>query len=115
MPKDNSPLVITPPEHHLAAMALIIITRAPGNDALEAALRLAEHAAIASWALRPHDLASLTVEQYQQLLDHTAAPCVLDFALYLGGDRRRIRNLMDFIAELIAELIAHYPPPPRLG
>ncbi|WP_411142286.1 hypothetical protein [Streptomyces sp. x-80] len=107
--------VIDTPEHHFGAMFLIILTRSPDDVTLRAAVRLADNAAIASWALRPDDLVTLTVEQYRQLLDYAAAPQVLDLALYLEGDREHIRTLMEHIAREIAEVIAHYPQPNAQG
>ncbi|MFD9791306.1 hypothetical protein ACFWXK_10170 [Streptomyces sp. NPDC059070] len=101
---------INTPEHHVGAMILVIFARSPNDLTLHAAARLVDHAAIASWALRPDDLATLTVEQYRQLLDYTAAPHVLDLALYIGGDSKRIRTLMDHIDREITELLTHYAP-----
>ncbi|WP_063734412.1 hypothetical protein [Streptomyces sp. RTd22] len=115
MPARPSIPVIDTPEHHFAAMLLVILTRSPDNAALRAAASLADNAAIASWALRPDHLVALTVEQYRQLLDYAAAPQVLDLALYLGGDRRQLRTLMDQIAREIAELLTHYARPSMQG
>ncbi|MFI7136608.1 hypothetical protein ACIBQ5_02210 [Streptomyces massasporeus] len=111
MPTHPSIPAINTPEHHRGAMILILLTFAPDEEALRAALHLAENAAIAAWALRPEDLANLTVEQYRQLLDYAAAPQVLDLALYLGGDRKQIRTLMDFITGVMADVQARYPTP----
>ncbi|MFE9553141.1 hypothetical protein ACFYOD_06620 [Streptomyces sp. NPDC006703] len=103
--------VINTPEHHFGAMFLVIATRAPDDATLRAATDLVDNAATASWALRPDDLATLTQQQYRQLLDYTAAPQVLDLALYLAGSKRQIRTLMDHIGREIAELLIHYTPP----
>ncbi|MFG2022277.1 hypothetical protein [Streptomyces sp. NPDC048825] len=103
--------VTNTPEHHFGAMFLILLTRAPDDATLGAAVRLAENAAIAAWALRPDELVNLTVEQYRQLLDYTAAPEVFDLALFLSGDRKQIRTLMDYIAGVMAEVHARYPSP----
>ncbi|MFI1100223.1 hypothetical protein [Streptomyces melanogenes] len=111
MPARPSISRIDTPEHHLGAMFLVILARSPNDATLHAATRLVDNAAIASWALRPDDLATLTAEQYRQLLDYTAAPQALDLALYLGGDSKHIRTLMDHIAREIAELLTHYAPP----
>ncbi|MEH0535729.1 hypothetical protein QBB31_13995 [Streptomyces scabiei] len=99
------------PEHHFGAMFLILMTRSPDDETLRAALRLAENAAVAAWAQRPEELITLTVEQYRQLLDYTAASEVFDLALFLGGDRKQIRTLMDYIAGVMAEVHARYPFP----
>ncbi|MFJ9907949.1 hypothetical protein ACIRVK_34595 [Streptomyces sp. NPDC101152] len=99
------------PEHHFGAMFLILIARSPDDETLHAALRLAENAAVAAWALRPEGLTTLTVEQYRQLLDYTAASQVFDLALFLGGDRKQIRTLMDYIAGVMAEVHTRYPSP----
>lgn len=112
MPISPRMTVIATPEHHLGALILILLTREPDDATLQAAARLADNAAIAAWALRPDDLVSLTVEQYRELLDYAAAPQVLDLALYLGGDRKQIRTLMEHIAQQIADILTHYPPPP---
>lgn len=111
MPPRNAIPVIDTPEHHFGAIILILLTRAPDDATLKAAVRLADNAAIASWALRPDALVTLTVEQYRQLLDYAAAPQVLDLALYLGGDREQIRTLMDHIAQQIDDVLACYPQP----
>ncbi|MCK7627265.1 hypothetical protein MUU72_29925 [Streptomyces sp. RS10V-4] len=111
MPTRPSTPVINTPAHHIGAMALVILTRAPGDAMLRAAAELVDNAATASWALRPDGLLPLTQPQYRQLLDYAAAPHVLDLALYLGGDRKHIRALMDQIAREIAELLIHYGPP----
>lgn len=111
MPPRRPVSAITVPQHQSGAMLLVLLARAPGEAALQAAVHLAESAAIAAWALRPDDLAGLDVEQYRQLLDYAAAPQVLDLALYLGGDRKQIRTLMDFIAGVVAEVNARYPGP----
>ncbi|WP_042154435.1 hypothetical protein [Streptomyces lydicamycinicus] len=113
MPPRNSIPVIDTPEHHLGAILLVLLTRAPDDATLKAAVHLADNAAIASWALRPDALVTLSVEQYLQLLHYTAAPQVLDLALYLGGDRTQIRTLMDHIAQHVDDVLAHYPPPTR--
>ncbi|MFH9246726.1 hypothetical protein [Streptomyces sp. ISID311] len=113
-PRNEIPVIDTP-EHHFGAMFLILLTRAPDDATLKAAVRLADNAAIASWALRPDTLVTLTVEQYRQLLDYAAAPQVLDLALYLDGDRKQIRALMDHIAQHVDDVLAHYPPPTRQG
>ncbi|MEU2558406.1 hypothetical protein ABZ626_03525 [Streptomyces longispororuber] len=105
------PPIIDTPEHHFGAMFLILLTRAPDDALLRSAASLVDSAATASWALRPDDLVTLTADQYRQLLDYAAAPQVLDLALYLGGERKRIRTLMDQIAREITELLAHYAPP----
>ncbi|MEW1658794.1 hypothetical protein [Streptomyces sp. NPDC093707] len=115
MPTRSSIPVIDTPEHHFAAMFLVIVTRSPDNATLRAAARLADNAAIAAWALRPDHLVALTVEQYRQLLDYAAAPHVLDLALYLSGDRKHIRTLMDHIAHEISELLTHYASPNTQG
>ncbi|MFF3976992.1 hypothetical protein [Streptomyces sp. NPDC001828] len=107
-----NPPVINTPEHHIGAMVLVIATRMPDDGELHAAVSLIDSAATASWALRPDDLAPLTQQQYRQLLDYAAAPQVLDLALYLGGDRKQIRTLMDHIGREITELLTHYPAPP---
>jgi hypothetical protein len=99
------------PEHHFGAMFLILVTRSPDGETLRAALNLAESAAVAAWALRPEELLTLTVEQYRQLLDYTAASEVFDLALFLGGDRKQIRTLVDYIAGVMAEVQARYPSP----
>ncbi|WP_329318036.1 hypothetical protein [Streptomyces sp. NBC_01262] len=111
MPARPSIPIIDTPDHHFGAMFLILLTRAPDDDTLRAAARLADNAAVASWALRPDDLATLSVDQYRQLLDYAAAPEVLDLALYLRGDKKRIRTLMDHITREIAEVLSHYSPP----
>ncbi|MXM62189.1 hypothetical protein GR925_01660 [Streptomyces sp. HUCO-GS316] len=92
-------------------MFLVLLTRAPDEATLRAAVHLAENAAVAAWALRPDGLAPLTVEQYRQLLDYAAAPQILDMALYIGGDRKQIRTLMDFITGVMADIQARYPTP----
>ncbi|MEV8388635.1 MULTISPECIES: hypothetical protein [unclassified Streptomyces] len=107
--------VISTPEHHLGAMSLVILTRAPDDETLRAAARLVDSAAIASWALRPDDLRTLGQQQYRQLLDYAAAPQVLDLALYLRGDKKQIRTLMDHITREIAELLIHHPSPKAQG
>ncbi|WP_327297806.1 MULTISPECIES: hypothetical protein [unclassified Streptomyces] len=111
MPPRNAVPIINTPEHHYGAMILTLLTRAPDDATLKAAVHLADNAAIAAWALRPDALVTLTVEQYRQLLDYAAAPQVLDLALYLGGNRKRIRTLADHIAREITELLTHYAPP----
>lgn len=111
MPANHPTPVINTPEHHLGAMSLVILTRAPNDATLRAAARLVDTAATAAWALRPDDLGTLGQQQYRQLLDYAAAPQVLDLALYLGGDTKQIRTLMDHIAREIAELLIHYAPP----
>ncbi|MFH9227637.1 hypothetical protein [Streptomyces lydicus] len=111
MPARPSTPVINTPEHHFGAMFLVIASREPDDVTLRAATNLIDSAATASWALRPDDLATLTQHEYRQLLDYTAAPQVLDLALYLGGDRKQIRTLMDHIGREIAELLIHYGPP----
>ncbi|MCX5233877.1 hypothetical protein OG824_01325 [Streptomyces prunicolor] len=111
MPARPSIPVINTPDHHVAAMFLVLLARAPDTATLRAATRLAKSAAVASWALRPDDLEPLTVEQYRDLLAYAAAPEVLDLALYLRGDRKRIRTLMDHIGREIAELLTHYSAP----
>ncbi|MGW0764507.1 hypothetical protein [Streptomyces sp. NPDC002676] len=111
MPARPTPPVINTPEHHFGAMFLVIATRQPDDAALRAAANLIDSAATACWALRPDDLAPLTQQQYRQLLDYAAAPQVLDLALYLGGDRKQIRTLMDHIGREIAELLIHHQPP----
>ncbi|UNO42188.1 hypothetical protein [Streptomyces sp. MST-110588] len=111
MPARPSLPVINTPEHHLGAMFLVIATRQPDDATLRAAANLIDSAATASWALRPESLATLTQDQYRQLLDYAAAPQVLDLALYLGGDRKQIRTLMDHIGREIAELLIHHPAP----
>ncbi|MEH0609034.1 hypothetical protein [Streptomyces scabiei] len=111
MPANPTTPVINTPEHHLGAMSLVILTRAPNDANLRAAARLVDSAATAAWALRPDDLSTLGRQQYRQLLDYAAAPQVLDLALYLGGDTKQIRTLMDHIAREIAELLIHYTPP----
>lgn len=110
MPAQPSTPVFNTPEHHFGAMFLVIATRAPDDKTLRSASNLIESAVIASWALRPDDLETLTPQQYRQLLDYTAAPQVLDLALYLGGDRKQVRTLMDHIGREIAELLIHYVP-----
>ncbi|MEU8968927.1 hypothetical protein AB0D11_06560 [Streptomyces monashensis] len=111
MPARPTPPVINTPEHHFGAMFLVIAARQPDDAALRAAANLIDSAATASWALRPDDLAPLTQQQYRQLLDYAAAPQVLDLALYLGGDRKQIRTLMDHIGREIAEMLIHHQPP----
>lgn len=111
MPARPTLPVVNTPAHHIGAMTLVILTRAPDDTTLRAAAQLVDNAATASWALRPDDLVSLTQPQYRQLLDYAAAPQLLDLALYLGGDRKRIRTLMDQIAREITELLIHYSPP----
>ncbi|WSQ08935.1 hypothetical protein OG604_14815 [Streptomyces sp. NBC_01231] len=111
MPARPSIPAINTPAHHFGAMFLILIARAPDTETLRAAMHLADNAVIASWALRPNDLEPLTVEQYRQLLNYAAAPEVLDLALYLRGDGKRIRILMDHIAREMTELLSHYSPP----
>ncbi|MEU6475362.1 hypothetical protein ABZ858_00455 [Streptomyces sp. NPDC047017] len=108
--RPHIPVINTPP-HHIGAAALVLLTRSPDDATLRAAAQLIDSAAIAAWALRPDSLKALSQQQYRQLLDYTAAPAVLDLALYLGGDTRRIRTLMDQIAREITELCAHYSPP----
>ncbi|WP_435970262.1 hypothetical protein [Streptomyces sp. Qhu_M48] len=81
MPKPSRTPAFNTPEHHLGEMALILLTRAPGDAALRAAANLIDNAAIAAWALRPDALVPLTQEQYRQLLDYVAAPHVFDLAL----------------------------------
>ncbi|MCZ4099823.1 hypothetical protein [Streptomyces sp. H39-C1] len=110
MPARPPTPVINTPEHHFGAMFLVIATRQPDDATFRAAANLIDSAATACWALRPDDLATLTQQQYRQLLDYTAAPQVLDLAFYLGGDRKQIRTLMDHIGREIAELLIHYPP-----
>ncbi|MEV0444981.1 hypothetical protein AB0I84_21615 [Streptomyces spectabilis] len=104
---------IATPDHHFGAMCLLLLTRAPDDDLLRDAVRLVDHATTAAWALRPDDLATLTVEQYRQLLHYTGAPQLLDLALYLRGDRRLIRTLIDHITRAITDLLAHYPSPTK--
>ncbi|MFF8990067.1 hypothetical protein ACF09H_08995 [Streptomyces sp. NPDC014983] len=111
MPARPATPVINTPEHHFGAMFLVIATRQPDDATLRAAANLIDSAATASWALRPDSLARLAQDQYRQLLDYTAAPQVLDLALYLGGDRKQIRTLMDHVGREIAELLVHYPAP----
>ncbi|KAB1989829.1 hypothetical protein ACWD4F_07475 [Streptomyces aureus] len=111
MPARPPTPVINTPEHHFAATFLVIATRQPDDATLRAAVSLIDHAVIAAWALRPDDLVVLTQQQYRQLIDYTAASQVLDLALYLGGDRKKIRSLMDHIDREIAELLTHYTPP----
>ncbi|MFI9149446.1 hypothetical protein [Streptomyces sp. NPDC053367] len=111
MPPSRSIPVIDTPEHQIGAMALVLLTRTPDEDTLKAAVRLADHAAVAVWALRPDHLGTLAVEQYRQLLDYGAAPQVLDLALYLGGDPQQIRTLMDHITRSVEDICAHYPDP----
>ncbi|WP_172387145.1 hypothetical protein [Streptomyces sp. MNP-20] len=101
------------PDHHFGAMCLLLLTRNPDNDLLRDAVRLADHATTAAWALRPDDLATLTAEQYRQLLNYTGAPQLLDMALYLRGDRRRIRTLIDHITRAMTDLLARYPSPTK--
>ncbi|MFB7742462.1 hypothetical protein [Streptomyces sp. NPDC056132] len=108
--RPNQPIINTP-EHHFGAIFLVIATRQPDDATLHAAINLIDSAATASWALRPDGLAPLTHQQYRQLLDYAAAPQVLDLALYLGGDRKQIRTLMDHIGREIAELLIHHQPP----
>ncbi|MFI1436541.1 hypothetical protein [Streptomyces lydicus] len=115
MPPHNAIPVIDTPEHHLGAILLVLLTRAPDDATLKAAVHLADNAAIASWALRPDGLVTLTIEHYRQLLDYTAAPQVLDLALYLDGDRTQIRTLMDHITQHVDDILAHYPPPSHEG
>ncbi|MDQ0602031.1 hypothetical protein QF037_006376 [Streptomyces canus] len=111
MPDRPSVPVINTPDHHFGAMFLILLARAPDTAMLRAATRLADSAAVASWALRPDGLKPLTVDQYRELLAYAAAPEVLDLALYLRGDRKRIRTLIDHIGREIAELLSHYSAP----
>lgn len=111
MPARPSTPVINTPEHHFGAMFLVIATRQPDDATLRSAANLIDSAATACWALRAVDLTTLTQQQYRQLLDYTAAPQVFDLALYLGGDRKQIRTLMDHIGREIAELLIHYAPP----
>ncbi|MGM9465349.1 hypothetical protein [Streptomyces murinus] len=105
------PVINTPP-HHVGAVALVLFTRNPDDATLHAAARLVDSAATAAWALRPDDLQTLTQPQYRQLIDYAAAPAVLDLALYLGDDTKRIRVLMDQVAREITELLTHYGQPP---
>lgn len=74
MPANHPTPVINTPEHHLGAMSLVILTRAPNDATLRAAARLVDTAATAAWALRPDDLGTLGQQQYRQLLDYAAAP-----------------------------------------
>ncbi|WJV48935.1 hypothetical protein [Streptomyces flavofungini] len=113
-PRPAIPTIETP-DHHVGAMLLLFLTRAPDDDLLRDAARLVDHATTAAWALRPGDLATLTVEQYRQLLNYTGAPQLLDLALYLRGDKRRIRTLIDHITRAMADFLAHYPSPPTQG
>jgi hypothetical protein len=110
-PRPPVPLIEVP-EHQLGAILLVLLTRAPSDSALRAALQMADNAAIAAWALRPDDIITLTVDQYRQLLDYIAAAQVLDLALYLGGDRKQIRTLVEHITREVAEFHLLYPPPP---
>ncbi|MGW6393283.1 hypothetical protein ACWFR1_22880 [Streptomyces sp. NPDC055103] len=111
MPKPPKTPAFNTPEHHLGAMTLVLLTRAPDDTTLRAAAGLVDSASVAAWALRTDPLEALTQEQYRQLLDYAAAPHVLDLALYLGGDRKQIRTLMDHIATELNDLLAHYPAP----
>lgn len=110
MPPRNAVPIINTPEHHYGAMILTLLTRAPDDATLKAAVHLADNAAIAAWALRPDALVTLTVEQYRQPRLRRRPPCPRP-ALYLGGNRKRIRTLADHIAREITELLTHYAPP----
>ncbi|MEV7279697.1 hypothetical protein [Streptomyces sp. NPDC093111] len=111
MPKPSRTPAFNTPEHHLGAMALVLIVRNPEDADLRAAASLIDNATEAAWALRPDHLVPLAKEEYRQLIDYFAAPHVFDFALYLEGDRKQIRTLMEHIATQLDDALAHYPAP----
>ncbi|WP_328404045.1 hypothetical protein OHS70_34375 [Streptomyces sp. NBC_00390] len=109
VPRDPAQLDI--PGHHISAVILILLTRAPSADELHSAKHLLDSAGTAAWALRSSTLTALSLDQYRQVLHHWAYAELLDTALFLRGDIKTIRTLMDHVAQHLADFQAAYPSP----
>ncbi|WP_274557992.1 hypothetical protein [Streptomyces spiramyceticus] len=108
MSRRRGPVHLTIPAHHTSDVILILLTRAPDEDELHAAHYLVDNAVTAAWALRPDALEPVSLDHYRQLLHYVAYADLLDVALFLRGDTKKIRTLMDHATQHMDDFTAIY-------